>query len=60
MTDIWMGEALSFGWEEDKLEGVGEHDDTIIAWWKAEIGITRLSTDVIRTGRLNMRGGRDI
>ncbi len=60
MTDIWMGEALAFGWEEDKLEGVGEHDDTIIAWWKAEIGIRRLSTMVIRTGRLNMRGGRDI
>ena len=60
MTDIWLGEALSFGWEDDKLEGVGEHDDTIIAWWKAEIGIKRLIGSVIRAGRLNMRGGREI
>ena len=29
MTDIWAGEALSFGWENDKLEGVGEHDDCL-------------------------------
>jgi len=60
MTDIWEGEALSFGWENDKLEGVGEHDDTIIAWWKAEIGIKKLVGGIITTGRLNMRGGREI
>ena len=60
MTDIWMGEALSFGWENDKLEGVGEHDDTIIAWWKAEIGIKKLEGGVITAGRINMRGGREI
>ena len=60
MTDIWMGEALSFGWENDKLEGVGEHDDTIIAWWKAEIGIKKLSSGKVVGRRLNMRGGRDI
>ena len=59
-TDIWMGEALSFGWENDKLEGVGEHDDTIIAWWKAEIGIKKLEGGLITTGRLNMRGGVEI
>ena len=60
ITDIWMGEALSFGWENDKLEGVGEHDDTIIAWWKAEIGIKKLEGVSITTGRINMRGGREI
>ena len=60
MTDIWMGEALSFGWEDDKLEGVGEHDDIIIAWWKAEIGIKKLIGGTITAGRMNMRGGREI
>ena len=59
-TDTWMGEALSFGWENDKLEGVGEHDDTIIAWWKAEIGIKKLTGGRITTGRANMRGGVEI
>jgi len=57
LTDIWMGEALSFGWENDKLEGVGEHDDTIIAWWKAEIGIKKITGGRITAGRMNMRGG---
>ena len=59
-TDIWMGEALSFGWENDKLEGVGEHDDTIIAWWKAEIGIKKLVGGRITSGKMNMRGGVEI
>jgi len=59
-TDIWTGEALSFGWENDKLEGVGEHDDTIIAWWKAEIGIKKLIGGKITSGKLDMRGGVEI
>lgn len=60
MTDMWLGEALAFGWENDKLEGVGEHDDIIIAWWKAEIGIKKLDSGRITAGRLNMRGGVEI
>ncbi len=59
-TDIWTGEALSFGWENDKLEGVGEHDDTIIAWWKAEIGIKKLEGGRITSGKINMREGVEI
>ncbi len=35
-TDIWMGEASQFGFVDGKLQGIGEHDDTVMAWWLAE------------------------
>lgn len=30
---IWQSEMSAFGWKDDKLQGVGEHDDTVMAWW---------------------------
>ena len=36
VTDIWMSEATQFGWVDGKLQGIGSHDDTIMAWWFAE------------------------
>lgn len=36
MTDIWMGEMQSFGFVDGKLQGVGSHDDTVMAFWMAE------------------------
>jgi hypothetical protein len=32
-TDIWMQECGQFAFVDGKLEGVGEHDDTVMAWW---------------------------
>lgn len=40
-VDIWLSECMAFGWMNDKLQGVGEHDDTVIAWWLAELGLKR-------------------
>jgi len=60
VTDIWIGEGMAFGWVNDKLEGVGEHDDTIVAWWKAEVGIQKLIKGVWKSGKLNMRKGVEI
>lgn len=31
--EVFLSEAESFGWEDGKLEGVGEHDDTVMAWY---------------------------
>lgn len=36
MTDIWMTEASQFGYVEGKLQGIGVHDDTVMAWWFCE------------------------
>lgn len=30
---VWQSELQAFGWKDDKLQGVGEHDDTVIATW---------------------------
>lgn len=34
-TDIWLEEATAFGFVDGKLQGAGEHDDTVMAWWMA-------------------------
>jgi hypothetical protein len=46
---IWQSEASAFGWKDDKLQGVGEHDDTVMAWWFAEKG-ARLIDEMLRHG----------
>ena len=35
-TDIWQAEASQFGYIDGKLQGIGIHDDTVMAWWFAE------------------------
>lgn len=35
-TDIWIEECTQFGFIDGKLQGIGEHDDTVMAWWFAE------------------------
>jgi hypothetical protein len=34
---IWQAELGAFGWRNGRIEGVGEHDDTVIASWLAEL-----------------------
>lgn len=33
LTDVWIDEATQFGFIDGKLQGIGEHDDTVMAWW---------------------------
>lgn len=35
----FLVELEAFGWNDDKLEGVGEHDDTVMAWWHNSWGL---------------------
>lgn len=35
----WQAEFSAFGWKDGKLEGLGEHDDTVIATWYVERAI---------------------
>lgn len=32
----WIEECTQFGFIDGKLQGIGEHDDTVMAWWFAE------------------------
>lgn len=36
ISDMWMSECSQFGWVDGKLQGIGSHDDTVMAWWFAE------------------------
>jgi hypothetical protein len=33
MTDTWINEMRAFTWSEGKLQSVGTHDDTVMAFW---------------------------
>ncbi|MAD95890.1 MAG: hypothetical protein CMB99_01045 [Flavobacteriaceae bacterium] len=41
-VEHWIGEMQAFGWADGKLQGVGAHDDTVMAMWicdkAAEVG----------------------
>ena len=39
VTDVWMSEMQAFGWLDGKLQGVGEHDDTVMALYMCEMAI---------------------
>ena len=36
---LWISELASFGWAAGKLQGVGAHDDTVMAFWMADRAI---------------------
>lgn len=54
MVDIWLAECMAYGWVNDRLQGVGEHDDTVIAWWLAELGLKRVGRAQYGTGTLGI------
>jgi hypothetical protein len=37
-----LAEFEAFGWNDGKLEGVGEHDDTVMCFWHLNWGLDRL------------------
>jgi hypothetical protein len=41
VMEQFLSECENFGWSGDKLEGVGEHDDLVVAWWHLRWGFTR-------------------
>lgn len=41
-VENFLSELEAFGWNDDKLEGVGEHDDTVMSWWHTSWGLDEL------------------
>jgi hypothetical protein len=39
--DTWLSEMEAFGWVDGKLQGVGEHDDTVMCFWHLNWGIDK-------------------
>lgn len=40
-TEVFLAELEAFGWVDGKLQGVGEHDDTVMAFWHLNWGIDK-------------------
>jgi hypothetical protein len=52
---IWQSELNAFGYVDGHLQGVGEHDDTVVASWMCERAVRmfevhRPRTDDVVTG----------
>lgn len=43
--DVFLDEAEAFGWVDGKLQGIGEHDDTVMGWWHLNWGMRRFVND---------------
>jgi len=41
---IWQSEMNAMGYVNDKLQGVGEHDDTVMAFWLLERAVRMVNT----------------
>jgi len=50
MTDRWISEMKSFTWMEGKLQGVGSHDDMVMACWIADRAIKDTGFSFENTG----------
>ena len=53
---VFLAELEAFGWVDGKLQGVGEHDDTVMAWWHLNYGIDRF---VMGAAEEHHRGTQD-
>lgn len=40
-TDVLIAEMQAFGWHKGKLQGVGAHDDTVMALWIATMAVRK-------------------
>ena len=38
----WQDELAAFGWRDGRPEGVGDHDDVVIASWFVELAVRRV------------------
>jgi len=39
---VWQDELAAFGWRDGRPEGVGEHDDVVMASWFVELAVRRV------------------
>ena len=40
--EVFLSECESFGWVDGRLQGIGEHDDTVMCWWHLAWGLQRV------------------
>lgn len=55
-----LNECESFGWSGDKLEGVGEHDDCVMAWWHLAWALAMMKPGRPMRRRMGIQRGVEI
>jgi hypothetical protein len=48
LTTIIRTEMAAFGWKDGKPQGVGEHDDTVMALWFANIAARMVEDHILQ------------
>ena len=56
----FFDELEAFGWVDGKLQGVGEHDDTVMAFWHLAWGMTKYAREGVSELRRGTQPGREI
>lgn len=56
--ETFLSELEAFGWVDGQLQGIGEHDDTVMAFWHLDWGIDRLVREAVRERHVGMQPGR--
>lgn len=57
-VSAFLDEMEAFGWVDGKLQGVGEHDDTVMAFWHLNWGIDWLLQSGPRERYMGLQPGR--
>jgi hypothetical protein len=51
LAHLWQAEMHAFGWKDGKLQGVGEHDDAVMAWWFLDRAIRLVEDWLFNAGK---------
>lgn len=59
-VDVFLAELEAFGWVDGKLQGVGEHDDTVMSFWHLNWAIDKFLAMGASEHRRDMQEGEYI
>lgn len=59
-VEVFLTELEAFGWVDGKLQGVGEHDDTVMAFWHLDWGIDKLVMEGPTEVRRGLQSGKQV
>lgn len=60
VVEAFLTELEAFGWVDGKLQGVGEHDDTVMAFWHLNWGIDKLVLEGPSEVRRGLQSGKQV
>lgn len=57
---VFFDELEAFGWVDGQLQGVGEHDDTVMSFWHLNWGLDKLAREGSHERYVGMQPGRSM